>query len=278
MTKKVDDLVRRQTAILVELRALDRTNLDLLFNTVTPDDTKARKLLRGLLMTDNITTRIALTIKDTEATEIKEGVIPALPGFFLIDLIPRPDGTFDRERIIKTPVIAWAVDRCGYVTPLIPGMPKWRWAVLMPEGFVLTDEFSALFGGLPVALKDWIKSEIDWLESPDSVDSDFLTPSEKLLIDSGPLAKAIWQMMSRDRVWGGTPEKMLSALSRFRDNATDWPSGPRALVAALTELVPRFTEAGFSVIQFDDGRLMVARPADEGVATTNSTPQRVTVQ
>ena len=40
-----------------------------------------------------------------------------------------------------------------------------RWAVLTPEGVVISDEYSNLFGEVPLSLKDWIKSEIEWLES-----------------------------------------------------------------------------------------------------------------
>ena len=100
----------------------------------------------------------------------KSGIIPALPGFFVIDLMPLPDGGFDREHVMKTPVVAWRVDGGNFAAPVIPGVPVTdRWAVLTPDGTVMTDEFTNLFGDRPVALKDWMESEIEWSESqPDA--------------------------------------------------------------------------------------------------------------
>jgi hypothetical protein len=102
-----------------------------------------------------------------------------------------------------------------------------RWAVLTPVEFVMTDEYSNLLGQPPLALKDWIKSEIEWLEAETS---DFRTASQEAFANSGPLPRAIWFMMARRRRdWAGTPEEMLVALSRFRDQTdpTGWPT-PRS--------------------------------------------------
>ena len=66
---------------------------------------------------------------------------------------------------MKTPVVAWKIDRGGYAEPIVPGMPVTdRWAVLTPQGYVITDQYTNLFGDDPLQLKDWIKSEIEWLE------------------------------------------------------------------------------------------------------------------
>ncbi len=200
------------------------------------------------------------------STAIKEGVIPALPGVFLIDLIPLPNGTFDRTSILKTPVIAWKVDRDDYVSPLIPGLPIGdRWAVLAPNGFVIRDEFTNAFNDPPLTLKDWIKSEIEWAEDLRNVTYDFWTPSQRLLGYSWPLARAVWRMMATRYDWAGPAEEMLFLLYRFRENATDWPTGPAALVAALTELEPVFAEADLFVNRSENGPLLVSRPVDERI-------------
>ena len=93
------------------------------------------------------------------------GIVTSPPGFFVIDLLPLPEGGFDREQVMKTPVVAWEIDGGGYARPVIPGAPMTdRWAVLTPTGVVITDEFTSLGYEAPVALKDWIKSEIEWVE------------------------------------------------------------------------------------------------------------------
>ena len=67
----------------------------------------------------------------------------------------------------KEPVVAWRIDSANYTVPVIPGLSvSDRWAVLTPEGHVFTDQYTDLFGEASLTLKDWIKSEIEWLEGP----------------------------------------------------------------------------------------------------------------
>lgn len=198
----------------------------------------------------------------------EEGIIPALPGFFLIDLMPLPSGGFDRKRILKTPVIAWKVARSGYSVPVIPGLPiADRWAVLTPDGFVIADEYTSLSGLYPLELNNWIKSEIAWVEDRRNAAYDFWTPSQKLIEYSGPLARAVWRMMNTRRNWAGRPEEMLEIISEFREDEYDntLPAEPAALLAGLAELQSIFADAGLWVNRSDDGRLIVSRLADEGV-------------
>ena len=137
MTINVDDLVQRQAAILAEIDDLNREELEFLANSPLPEDAvssgddKARKLLRGLVRSRNVGSES----EDHRSRIDKPGVVPALPGFFVIDLMPLPDGGFDREQVMQKPVIAWKIDGEGAAEPVIPGVPVTdRWAVLTPEG------------------------------------------------------------------------------------------------------------------------------------------------
>ena len=66
---------------------------------------------------------------------------------------------------MKTPVVAWEIDSGGEAKPVIPGPPMGdRWAVLTPTGLVIVDEWTRLDYGPQITLKDWIKSEIEWVE------------------------------------------------------------------------------------------------------------------
>ena len=81
--------------------------------------------------------------------------------------MPLSDGRYDREHVLREPVVAWKIDSANYTVPVIPGLSVTdRWAVLTPEGYVFTDGYTNAFGEAPLALKDWIKSEIEWLEGP----------------------------------------------------------------------------------------------------------------
>ena len=207
---------------------------------------KARKLLRGLVRTRIGSRDLKIY---SPSTDIK-GIVPALPGLFVIDLLPLPDGGFDREQVMKTPLVAWEIDRWGSVSPVIRGTPmNDRWAVLTPTGFIITDEFTSVAFEAPLVLKDWIKSEIEWVEDPESATFDCWTASQKAFEFSGPLPRAIWFMMAGRRDWAGTPEEMLEALSRFRDHsdATGWPSRPAAFAAALKELEPILAGVGLLI-------------------------------
>ena len=100
----------------------------------------------------------------------KPGVVAALPGFFVISVMPLFDGSYDPEHVLREPVVAWRIDGGDYAEPVRVGNPVTdRWAVLTPEGLVVGDEYSNLLGEAPLSLKDWIKSEIEWLESDEGL-------------------------------------------------------------------------------------------------------------
>ena len=214
----LDDLVRRQAAILAEIDGLDNGELESFANSPLPEDAvsseikKARKLLRGLLRTWNVgSDDLKITRRGTD----NPGIVASPPGFFVIDLLPLPEGGFDPKRAMKTPVVAWEIDSGGYATPVIPCSPMTdRWAVLTPTGFVIIDEYTGLGYKAPIALKDWIKIRDRMGRRSWNATSDFWTASEIAFEYSGPLPRAIWFMMAGRRDWAGTPEEMLEALSR----------------------------------------------------------------
>lgn len=154
-------------------------------------------------------------------------IVPAHPGDYVIDLVPLPGGGFDNQKIMREPVLAWRVYPSGYSEPVIPGNPvSGRWAVLTIDGYVITDELTAVgLGNTPLTLQAWVKAEIAWV-TPDANDSlDFLTPSQNLFCTRGPVPNAIWQMMQPICVWSGTFKELLEALLPFKDNHADpdWP-------------------------------------------------------
>ena len=141
----------------------------------------------------------------------KPGIVQALPGFFVINLMPLSDGSYDREHVLREPVVAWRIDSGDYTVPVIPGLSVTdRWAVLTPEGYVFTDEYTNAFGEAPLALKDWIKSEIEWLESPSGDVLAFAYPTvcEHVFEYGGPLARAFGLMMAGRRDWTGTARRV----------------------------------------------------------------------
>ena len=84
------------------------------------------------------------------------------------------------------------------------------WSVLLPDGFVVCDEFaSPKFNG---PLQTWINLEIEWMKVANcSMDRDdmkeFSSPREAIFCNGGPIARAIVTMMSwRTNDWIGTPE------------------------------------------------------------------------
>src|SRR5262245_28151733 len=132
MASRIDDLVQRQAAILVEIAAMDDFELTSLANpsplgsAVSEAHTNARKLLRGVarrpVLEKASFSSAALTNTQT--------IIPAQPGFFVINVMPLSDGSFDREHVLQEPVVAWQVECGNYVRPLIIGMQTGdRWAV-----------------------------------------------------------------------------------------------------------------------------------------------------
>ena len=150
--------------------------------------------------------------------------------------------------------------------PVIPGLPVTdRWAVLTPEGYVFTDEYTNVFGEAPLALKDWIKSEIEWLEGPsgDVLAFEYPTACEHVFEYGGPLAKAFGLMMAGRRDWTGTLEELHETLSKFHDGSfaemAGWPEDPQAFAAALKELEPKLAGADLFIGRSDDGRLLIYR-------------------
>ena len=138
-------------------------NLPLSEGTGLSWNSKARKLLRGLVRSRSVG-QATLTLSGPIN---KPGVVQALPGFFVINLVPLSDGRYDREYVLREPVVAWRIDSADYAVPVLPGVSvSDRWAVLTPEGLVFTDQYTDLFGEASLTLKDWIKSEIEWLEAP----------------------------------------------------------------------------------------------------------------
>ena len=270
MFTSVDDLVQRQASILAEIDSLDLEEHNALANLPLPEDAvskevkKASRLLRGLLRTRNVGSSDHKTT--TYGPNSIPGIIPALPGLFVIDLLPLPDGGFDSEQVMKTPVLAWQIDGWGYAKPVTPGMPLGdRWAVLIPTGFVIADEFTTLGDKPQFTLKEWIKSEFEWLGDSEAATWDCWTASEKAFEHSGPLPRAIWFMMAGHRDWSGTLEEMFEKLSRFRDKtgATGWPSRPVALAAVLKKLEPILAGVGLHLAHTDDGRVLVSRHSGE---------------
>ncbi|MER9450154.1 hypothetical protein [Mesorhizobium sp. M0254] len=263
-TFTANDLVRRQAAILIEIEHLNDAELKSLgeepFDTPSSEEAKAQRLLVGLIRT-GIVGRDARIVKSPWSPD-KRTVVPAVPGLFTISLMPLSDGSFDRDRVLKEPVIAWTIDGGNYAEPIRPGLSVTdRWAVLTPEGFVVTDEYTNLFGEAPLALKDWIKSEIEWLESEAGGPvTEFPTVCRRVFEYGGPLAKALGLMMAGRHDWIGTVEEMFETLAKFRDGVSEgWPAGPGALAAALTELNPKLADADLFFAPVNDGRLFVTR-------------------
>ena len=137
---------------------------------------------------------------------------------------------------------------------------------MTPAWYVIVDEFTRLGCGPQITLKDWIKTEIEWVEDPRSEPYDFWTASQKAFEYSGPLPRAVWFMMAGRGDWTGTPEEMLEELSKFRDHshATGWPSCSTALAEALEELESVLASIGLLAARIDDGRLLITRVGNDG--------------
>ena len=138
MAANIDDLVQRQASILAEIDRLNGQELEFLAQSALPEgagssgNDKARKLLRGLVRSR----KVGSGHSEFKRGRInKPGVVQALPGFFVINLMPLSDGSYDREHVLREPVVAWRIDSANYAEPVIPGLPVTdRWAVLTPEG------------------------------------------------------------------------------------------------------------------------------------------------
>lgn len=208
-------------------------------------------------------TKVIRALLGTSAISANPTIVPAAPGWSVIGLMPLSDGNFDRERVLKEPVIAWRVQASGYAEPIIPGLPVTdRWAVLTPEGLVVTDQYSNLFGEAPMGLKEWMHFERERLESENGGPLvEFPTACRRVFEYGGPLAKAVGAMMAGRREWVGTPDEMLNALSEFRGDAPDsaWPSGPVGLIVALQQLETKLAIADLFFTPIGNGRLLVNR-------------------
>ncbi len=193
MRTNVDDLVQSQACILAGLDDLIGQDFERLANSPLPKgetsnrEVNASKLLRALARREiggkaSVTGHLATT---------KPTIIPALPGFFVVGLMPLSDGSFDKERVLREPVVGWQVKDGGYVEPLIVGMPVTdRWAVLTPEGSVMTDEYTNTFGEAPLSLKDWIKSQSNgWSTATAVLWSSFRRYAIACLITAGRLRR-----------------------------------------------------------------------------------------
>ena len=278
MSVAIEDLVQRQASILAELDNLIGQDLEHLANSPLPDgaasdrEMKARKLVRALARRE-IVGKVPLA---TGVPATKPTIIPAPPGFFVVYLMPLSDGSFDRERVLREPVVGWQVEAGGYVEPLIIGMPVTdRWAVLTPEGFVMTDSFTNTFGEAPLSLKDWIKSEIEWLEGCNGGPVvEFPTVVNRVFEYSGPVANALGLMMAGRRDWTGTLEELYVTLSKVQDGTLatrkDWPADPLALAAAVKALEPKLADADLFFGQTDNGRLLIHRRSGENAVEGSS--------
>ena len=265
MTNDVDNLLRRLAALLTDIEGMESAKLDPLANSPLPkgatsgEDT-ARKLLRGLLRSRNLGFRdLRINGTTTEGTTI----VPALPGLDVIHLLPLSNGSFDRQHVLKTPVVAWKIDLGGYAEPIVPGMPvTCCWAVLTPQGYVITDQYTNLFGEYPLQLNDWIKSEIEWLEylSGGSV-REFPTAFTRMLKYGGPIAKAIGLLMAGRPDWIGTSEELWTALAEVDDEIFV------TFTASLKELAPKL--AGLSLRWLDDGQSLLTVWAEKARKRTD---------
>lgn len=268
----IHDLIRRQAAILTEIEAQESVDLEHLANSALPTgetsgEDAARKLLRGLIRSRNIGFG-DLRINGT-STE-KTTIVPALPGFDLIYLLPLSDGNFDGQQVLKTPVVAWKIDSGGSAEPIVPGLPvTCCWAVLTPHNNVIADQYTNLFGEYPLPLKTWINAEIEWIESVSGGSVKvFPTAFTNMLRYGGPIAKAIGLLMAGRRDWIGTSEQLWTSLAEVDDDLFITFS------AALKDLAPKLADAGLSITWVDDGRILIGHIGTEGAAERGFPPSQ----
>ena len=138
----------------------------------------------------------------------------------------------------------------------------------------MTDEISNLFGEAPFTLKDWIKSEIKWIEYCNGgTVVEFPRICENVFQYSGPVAEALGWMMADRRDWSGTLEELYETLSKFQDGKyaakEGWPVHLPAFAAALKQLEPKLADADLLFGKSDNGRLIIHRQSDESAAGTS---------
>lgn len=263
MASKIDNLVRRQVKIFDDVLKLSAADLDFLANgrpeeaPSSRDENQARRLLRGLVRMGNLIT--GASVISTDELSGKPSLIPALPGFFAISVKPNPDGSFDREEVQKEPVVAWSVLNDFAVPITVSAALTERWAVLTPEGFVITDPITNLFGEAPLKLRDWIKSEIEWLQDQGLL-YEYPRAHSQVFEYNGPVAKALGSLMHGRPYWLGTVEQLFLELTEFRrDKHSELPSDPGAMMGILKALEPKLADAALTIHTVDDGRVCISR-------------------
>src|SRR4051794_35944801 len=100
----------------------------------------------------------------------------------------------------------------------------------------MTDEYTNTFGEAPLALKDWIKSQIERLECCNGGPVvEFPTVCNRVFDYSGPVANALGLMMAGRCNWTGTLEELYETLSKVQNGTLamrkDWPADPLAMAA-----------------------------------------------
>ncbi len=155
------------------------------------------------------------------------------------------------------------------------------WSVLLPDGFVVCDEFaSPRFNG---PLQTWINLEIEWMKVANcSMDRDdmkeFSSPREAIFCNGGPIARAIVTMMSwRTDDWIGTPERLLAELSAFRARrGPQLPPNPFVVATTAIALAKEvLADVGIVVERIDSEHIRMGRRASPeqsfsiGVAVMN---------
>ena len=126
-----------------------------------------------------------------------------------------------------------------------------------------------------MSLKDWIKSEIEWLEGCNGGPVvEFPTVVNRVFEYSGPVANALGLMMAGRPDWTGTLEELYVTLSKVQDGTLatrkDWPADPLAMAAAVKALEPKLADADLFFGQTDDGRLLIHRRSGENAVEGSS--------
>ncbi len=272
MTVKIDTLVSRIASIFSDLKLIPCSDLEAFANDEASNADTPTRFLRGLVRTRNVgLNNLRIT---SSSSAISEAIVPALPGFYVIDLVPLADGGFDTTRVLREPVIAWKIEGGHYASPIIAGNGVLdRWAVLTPDNLVVTDWCTALCYKYPLNVLDWIAAEIEWLNSPEN-EGDFLTASQTALGTLGPVPLSIWLMMRVTPTWIGSVGKLDSALKPYRnvDEESHWPAEPDDLWSRLREVTPALAAVGICVDLTVDGLVRIERSGGDVVDTRPGVP------
>ena len=176
---------------------------------------------------------------------------------------------------MREPVVAWRIESDHYTKPIIPGLAVTdRWAVVTPDGYVITDEYTAVGHKFPLTVAAWVKSEIEWVNDPGN-DWDFWTASQTMFSTRGPVPRALWLMTRDPRIWSGTARELLKALLPFRDTfEPDWPRGPAALLSTLKSLSADMAAVGLYIDFTNAWQLSIRRSEGDVVEIAELTPER----